>query len=267
MPEDKKIDPDTGKEIEPEDKTGAKKPEDKTGEEKKPDYSQMTDEELDELIAKEGEEREAEVLGQAGLGKFKNFQQLIKGYSDLDTSDQLVFPKIKKLAQTYNMTPEDFIAKIETQLGKQKEAKKQEPPVKPTGPSPLEVELGQTQLDMRFLKFQQRMAKDEVEIPDELQPVLEELLPKVLYGQGKEELKKTDWFGEAYDLYLFNLSKAKSPEELEGDLAVHREAMRRKRKQLGIPDGTKSKKKTQTEIEEEKTWGAGFKNLPEPSKK
>lgn len=256
MPDpEEKIDPITGEVIKPEDKSGDK-PGDKPGEPTPPDYSQMSDEELDELITKEKAEKELEFLRQKGLEHLGTLERLAEGYKYLNESDKAAFPIIKKLADAYGVTPVEFAKKLQAQLDKQPEAKpKEEPPAKPAGPSALEIEVGKTQLDTKFLKFQRKMEKEEIDIPDELQSKLEPFLPKVLYGLTAEQVAKTDWFGEAYDLYLFKLSKAKSPEELEEGLTAHKARQEQKRRQLGVPAGTKSKKLTKQDIEKRQSWG------------
>lgn len=253
---DEEIDPKTGKPIKPEDKPGVTpgdKPDDKTP----PDLSKLSDEELNALIAEEEAEKEIEFLRKKGLEHLGTLNKLADGYKYLNESDEAAFPIIKELAKAYGVTPVEFAKRLRSQLDKQKPDKKEEPPAKPSGPSALEIEMGKTQLDTKFLKFQRKMEKEdpEVDIPDELQEKLEPFLPKVLYGLTKEEVAKIDWFGEAYDLYLFTLSKAKSPEELESGLSAHREAMKRKAKQLGMPAGSKSKKLTKEEAETKQSWG------------
>lgn len=256
MPDEEKIDPKTGEPIKPEAKPGEeKKPADKPGEPTLPDYSQMSDEELDALITKEEAEKEIEWLRQEGLEHLGTLKKLAEGYKYLNDSDKAAFPIIKKLAEKYGVDPVAFAKRLETQLDKEPAPKKEEAPAKPTGPSALEIEVGKTQLDTKFLKFQRKMEKEDTDIPDDLQEKLEPLLTKVLYGLSKEQIAKVDWFGEAYDLYLFKLSKAKSPEELEEGLTAHKARQEQKRRQLGVPVGTKSKKLTKQETEEKEVWG------------
>jgi len=249
------IDPKTGKPKEPDDKSGVK-PGDKP-DETPPDLSKLSDEELDALITKEEAEKEIEFLRKKGLEHLKTLDKLADGYKYLNESDEAAFPIIKELAKAYGVTPVEFAKRLKSTLDKQKPDKKEEPPAKPSGPSEVEIEMGQMQLDSRFLRWKLKMERDdpEVEIPDELQATLEPYIAKILYGLSKEEVNKIDWFGEAHELYLFKLSKAKTPEELEEGLGAHREAMRRKAKQLGIPGSTKSKKLTKEEAEKKQSWG------------
>jgi len=252
---DEEIDPKTGKPIKPEDKAGVKpgaKPD-----ETPPDLSKLTDAELDALISQEEAEKELEFLRKKGLEHLKTLDKLADGYKYLNESDEAAFPIIKELAKAYGVSPVEFAQRLKSQLDKQKPPKKDEPPAKPAGPSEVEIEMGQMQLDSRFLRWKLKMEREdpELEIPDELQATLEPYIAKILYGLSKEEVNKIDWFGEAHELYLFKLSKAKSPEELEEGLSAHREAMKRKAKQLGIPPGSKSKKLTKEEVEKQQSWG------------
>jgi hypothetical protein len=238
------IDPDTGEYIieTPEDKTGEKKDE-KTP----PEY---TDEELAKMV----EEEQAQVLKDAGLGKFKNFSELIEGYRSLDSSDKLVFPKIKALAHDLNLTPEQLVASLEEHF-KDKRKKPEEKDMVPGKPSDRDMIIGRIQLDQRFERFQRKMEKQEIEIPDELQSDLEKLLPKILVGLTAEETAKIDPFEEAYELYLFKLSKSKSPEEVEKKLASYKAAQEKLKRQLKMPGKTPSKKVTAEEKERQEIWG------------
>lgn len=256
MLKDEEIDPKTGKPIKPEDKPGVKpgdKPDDKTP----PDLSKLTDEELNVLIAEEEAEKEIEFLKKQGLEHLGTLNRLAEGYKYLNESDEAAFPIIKELAKAYGVTPVEFAKRLKSQLDKQKPDKKEEPPAKPSGPSDVEIEMGKMQLDSKFLRWKLKMERDdpEVEIPDELQAKLEPYIAKILYGLSKEEVAKIDWFGEAHDLYLFKLSKATSPEELEEGLSAHKEAMRRKAAQLRMPAGSKSKKLTKEEVDKKQSWG------------
>jgi len=130
----------------------------------------------------------------------------------------------------------------------------------------------QATLDLKFTQFQRRMEKDEIEIPDSRQKPLQKLLPMVLGSMTEAELKKVksgeiDPWEEANELYEYRLSKTSDPDELKEKLSADEARRERKRRQLKTPAGTPSKRKTQTEVQEEKDWGVGIKHLPEPSKK
>lgn len=213
--------------------------------------SEYTDEDIEEML----EEEDVEWLRQADLGKFKTKEELAQAYKNLDSSDKLVFPKIKILATRFNMTPEDFVAYLEKQAG----GKPAEETPKPVGKSKevvaLEESMGRTHLDLRFMRFQQKMLKQEIEIPDELQSEIEKRLPSVVYGKTSEQLKKFDPFEKAYRLYLFEMSDTEDADSLKEKIDLHQARLEKKRRQLGMPAGTKSKKETKKDIEKQKSWG------------
>lgn len=218
----------------------------------------------DDALLAELAQEEAEFLDAKGLGQFKSYEQLIAGfkkehenYETLNKSDRLVFPKVKELAKKYGMTPEQFIESIDNQLNKGGTPDKKVEIDKAHTEELMELKMGigRAELDMRFLKFQRKMEKQEIEIPDEIQPELEKLLPKILYGKSAEELKGIDPFDEAHELYLFKISKVKDIDELSEKLDPHKKRLEAKRRQLGMPPGAKGKKVTQQEVEKQAIWG------------
>jgi hypothetical protein len=273
LPENVKIDPDTGEAMVDPD-TGEyiiEKPEDKPGEKKEEQpSSQYSDEELARVV----EEMQAEILRQEGIGEYKDLKEFIEEhkrlkslYQTLSESDKLSFPITKRLAEQLGVTPIELMKSVEDHLTKKGTVKPSEKPTVDEKVSERDMALGRMQLDLRFERFQRKMEKREIDIPDELQSDLEKLLPKVLTGLSPEEINKIDPFAEAYELYLFRLSKSKSPEEVEEKLRLYKAAQLKLKHQLKIPGVTPSKKKTESQVKEEEAWGAGISNLPEPSKK
>lgn len=231
------------------------------------DISKLSDEELQKLILDE----EAENLAKIGLGKFKSYEELGKGYKALESEGSVVLNDIKEVATQYGMTPKDFAQYLK---GQGKGAKPGEG--KPAGEKPeaskeiAEVRslIGRTNLDRMFDKFQLRMEKDGTDILDSLQAMLEGLIPGVIQtvvkkceseGKSKEEIQQVlanlNPFAEAYDLHLWQLQKGGNVENLKDQISALDAATERKRRQLKIQSGGKSGKLTPQQREGAAAFG------------
>lgn len=223
----------------------------------KEDYTQ---EELDQFIA----DGETEQLKEWGLPQFRSFEEMAKGVKKFFDEDKTVYPIVKKLAAGLKMTPQQFIQAVEKKIGSSAPAKAKG---KEAGPDPyedrfkaLESDRGRVQLDLAFDRFQRRMEKQEVDVPDDLKSKLVDLLPAVL--PREYDPQKTNWsktFEDAYDLHLWRLTKEKSPQKLKDGLSALEARRLRKRLQLGIPSGkTKTKGVSKSDVE---AYGAGITKL------
>lgn len=246
---DPNVDPSLDKDLDEDKDLDLDKDKDKEPQEKS--LSDFSEEELQELL----EEEEAETLRQAGLGKIKNYKQLIEHYKTLDSSDKLVFPKIKGLAAKFNMTPEQFADYLE----KQAEGKPTKEPSKPAEKSKelvdMERALGRSNMNFLFFKFQRNMEKEDIEIPDELQSEIEQYVPAVLYGKSEDQIASMNPYEKAYRMYLFEASNTKDVGDLKEKVKLHEARLEKKRRQLGIPATTRSKKTTPEETQKKEIWG------------
>jgi len=230
------------------------------------DNPDLTDEELDALLA----EDEANRLEELGFPQFKTFKEMAENFKKFLDEDKMTFPIVKELAAELNYkTPHDFIQAVKAQI------KKSSPPKAdglPKGKDPyddrfrqLEADRGDIHWDLAFDKFQRKMEKGEdgVEIPNKLKGTLKKLIPAVLADKTRQELEDMDpeeVFEDAYDLYLWKLSKEKSPEKLKSDLSELELKRLKKLRQLKMPSG-----KTTTKggnAQDIKDFGAGITSLP-----
>lgn len=233
--------------------------EEETPEEEEKDYTQ---EELDAFIA----DGETEQLKEWGLPQFRSYEEMAKGVKKFFDEDKMVYPIAKELAAEMNMTPHQFMQAVQKKIRETKPAKSKG---KEAGTDryedrfkALESDRGMVQLDIAFDRFQRRMEKQEtpIDVPDDLKSKLVDLLPAVLpreYDAQKINWSKT--FEDAYDLYLWRLSKEKDPQKLKTGLSALEARRRSKLKQLGIPSGkTKSKGYSKKDIE---AYGEGITKL------
>ena len=224
----------------------------------KKDYTQ---EELDQFIA----DGETEQLKEWGLPQFRSYEEMAKGVKKFFDEDKTVYPIAKELAAEMDMTPHQFMQAVKKKI---KEAKPTKSKGKEAGPDyegrfkALESDRGMVQLDLAFDRFQRKMEKQEtpIDVPDDLKAKLVDLLPAVLpreYDAQKINWSKT--FEDAYDLYLWRLSKEKDPGKLKTGLSALEARRRRKRLQLGIPSGkTKGKGVSKSDVE---AYGEGITKL------
>jgi len=215
---------------------------------------ELSDEELEELIIQE----EAETLQKLGLGQFKSVGKLVEGYKDLQGKGTKVFNQVKKIAETYDMTADQLIEHLEGQVSKVKPKPKEDDKGKEEPKYLKEVQdiAGRTELNRLFDKFQTKMEKEDVEIPDDLQSKLEKYIPLVIHGKTAEQLKHFNPFPEAHKYYLFKLNQEGSAEKLEEQLEQHKALLLKKKRQLGMPTTEKGKKLTPAAAEERKSvWG------------
>lgn len=235
----------------------------------------LTEEEKEELREQENarKEQEAKTLADAGVPQFRSYDDLIKGYKDLNDEDKVVFPIVKKVAAQLKMTPHQFMKAVEARAEASSGADKPGREDKDkggdgkTGDVMKEIEERaelKTKLQNRFLRFQMKKDKEGVDIPDSMYDELCAKLPAVLMGKSEEQVKNLDWFGSAYKLYLFELSDDPNLEKVRDKLSAHDKRQLDKLKQLGVPQGGGKGGKGPTE--DQKTWGSGIDALPEVKK-
>jgi len=216
---------------------------------------ELSEEELEELIRQDEEGVIAELLGP---GKFKSWKDLAKGYKELEGTDSRAFNRIKKIADQFNMTPDQMIEHLEKQTADKKPDDKT--PAKEPAPSKelqaIKDAQGRQELNRLFDKFQQKMAQEDVDIPDDLKPKLDKLLVAVTVGKSKEQLETLNPYEDAFELHLFRLTKGgkKDVDELKGEIAAFDALKERKKRQLKIPSKP-SKRETVTQKQEKEDWG------------
>lgn len=236
-----------------------KKEEEEAAEKRRKELEGLSNEELQALLT----EDEVNQLKELGFPQFKTVKELAENFKKFIDEDKMTFPIVKELASAFKMTPHQFISAVKDQIKEKtpsalapKKAKGEEYDAKVKD---LESELGNIRLDIRFSRFQQIMEKQDIDIPDNLKSKLIKLLPAVVAGMSEGEIGDSLLFDEAYELYLFKLSKEKDPTKLREGLKSHDAKRQAKLRQLGISSKKKATKGATSQ--DVKDYGEGITKL------
>jgi hypothetical protein len=240
---------------------GSGQPEGAKGPEGVVDIDKLSDEQVEQLLA----EQEKEELEQLGLGKFKSYKELVKAFKDRESDGSSVYNEIKDVADRWNMTPKEFVAELKAR-SKQPDKGTPKGDQKPDDKTPskeapsqdvkeIKDALGRQLLNRLFDKFQRQMERDDIEIPDKLQKQLDDYLPIATHGKTDKDFEEGfNPYDTAYEYYLFKMQKGGNVDDLKGQIGALETSLNRKRVQLKIRTGGKSKK-TPQEREQAEAFG------------
>jgi len=228
-------------------------------ERKKKELEGLSKEELDALL----EEDELNQLKELGFPQFKTVKELAENFKKFIDEDKMTFPIVKELASAFKMTPHQFINAVKDQIKEKtpsalspKKAKGEEYDAKVKD---LESEIGNMRVEMRFDEFRRIMKEKDIDIDRSLKPKLIKLLPGIVSGMSADDIEDALLFDEAYDLYLFKLSKEKNPEKLREGLKPFDAKRLAKLRQLGISPRKKATKGATSQ--DVKNYGEGITKL------
>lgn len=215
----------------------------------------LSDAELQALLT----EDEVKQLKELGFPQFKTVKEMAENFKKFIDEDKMTFPIVKELATAFKMTPHQFINAIRDKVQPKKPSEKKPGAESDAKIKNLESEIGNMRLDMRFDRFKLMMEKKDIDIPNSLKPKLIKLLPGVISGMTEDDIESALLFDEAYDLYLFKLSKEKDPEKLREGLKPFDARRLLKLRQLEVS----SKKKTPKSVtsQDVKDYGEGITKL------